>query len=72
MDSFGGEFMSGIPHIYDSPRFFDDIEDNSEDTDDFIREDIVDIEYEELCIRIDEHIIEEKNLYKKIRQMELI
>ena len=58
--------MGGIPHIYDSPFLFH-IYNNSEDIIEIENE-----EYEELCEKIEQHLIEEKGLLKRIKQMELI
>lgn len=58
--------MGGIPHIYDSPFLFH-IYNNSEDIIEIENE-----EYEELCEKIEQHLIEEKRLLKRIKQMELV
>lgn len=60
--------MSGIPHIYDSTHIFNIYEIDS----DKYSDEINDMDYDELCEKIEEHLLEEKTLLERIRLMELI
>lgn len=57
--------MGGIPHIYDSPYFFNIYETTNEEYQEIDYED-----YSELSEQIEKHIIEEKKLMATIKRLE--
>lgn len=56
--------MSGIPHIYDSSYMFEIYDSDFEEDNGISNE-----EYEELCERIEEHILEDEKLLKRIKRL---
>ena len=53
--------MSGIPHIYDSLHMFEICDSDFGEDNEISNE-----EYEELCEKIEEHILEDEKLLKRI------